>query len=91
MLPRVGMLMLLSSWLSNCPLAVGHFLRCRGNVPFLVSLVSAGDADDAELAVQGVAAFALGLCVLFNDDKDDKNNRSVLHVVGQVVEVNCQL
>ena len=74
-MPRIGILMLLSSWLAGCPLAVTHFLCSENNVAFLVSLLSAGDPDPAELAVQGIAAFLLGLCVLYNDNKDKDNNR----------------
>lgn len=32
---RVGLLMLLCTWLSNCPIAVTHFLHNSANVPFV--------------------------------------------------------
>lgn len=32
---RIGLLMLLSTWLSNCPLAVNHFLQITTNVPYV--------------------------------------------------------
>uniref|UniRef100_A0A8C5SIP5 General vesicular transport factor p115 n=1 Tax=Laticauda laticaudata TaxID=8630 RepID=A0A8C5SIP5_LATLA len=32
---RVGLLMLLCTWLSNCPIAVTHFLHNSANIPFV--------------------------------------------------------
>lgn len=32
---RVGLLMLLCTWISNCPIAVTHFLHNQENVPFV--------------------------------------------------------
>lgn len=32
---RVGLLILLCTWLSNCPIAVTHFLHNSANVPFV--------------------------------------------------------
>uniref|UniRef100_A0A8C5SEE3 General vesicular transport factor p115 n=1 Tax=Laticauda laticaudata TaxID=8630 RepID=A0A8C5SEE3_LATLA len=32
---RVGLLMLLCTWLSNCPIAVTHFLHNSANIPFI--------------------------------------------------------
>lgn len=34
---RVGLLMLLCTWISNCPIAVTHFLHNQENVPFVSS------------------------------------------------------
>ncbi|PIK62515.1 putative general vesicular transport factor [Apostichopus japonicus] len=66
---NVGFLVLLSSWLANCPLAVTHFLANPGNVPFLTAEV-AENADEDKVLVQGLCAFLLGLCIHFNDDSN---------------------
>jgi hypothetical protein len=66
---RVGLLMLLCHWLSSCPVAVTHFLHSSSNVPFLISQVSASEGDELELIVQGLCAFLLGICVIFNSDQ----------------------
>lgn len=66
---RVGLLQLLAHWLAYCPIAVTHFLHNSANVPYLISQVSASEGDELELIVQGMCAFLLGLCVLFNNNQ----------------------
>ncbi|KAK2156644.1 hypothetical protein LSH36_208g03024 [Paralvinella palmiformis] len=66
---RVGLLMLLSEWLSNCPAAVNHFLSNNANIPFLISQVSASEGDEMELIVQSLCAFLLGICILYNSEQ----------------------
>lgn len=65
---RISLLMLLSTWLSDCPLAVTHFLHIPTNIPLLTSQVCIVESDDVDLLYQGVCAFILGLCIMFNDD-----------------------
>ena len=65
---RIALLMLLSTWLSNCPLAVSHFLNIPTNVPYLTSQVSLVEGDEQEILIQGSCAFLLGICIQFNDD-----------------------
>uniref|UniRef100_T1IXS1 General vesicular transport factor p115 n=1 Tax=Strigamia maritima TaxID=126957 RepID=T1IXS1_STRMM len=75
---RLGLLMLLCTWLSNCALAVGHFVSFPINIPYvslkfefiinLTSQVALAEGDDQERMVQGLCAFLLGICVQFNDD-----------------------
>lgn len=65
---RMGLLMLLGTWLAHCPVAVSYFLNIPTNVPYLTSQVGLVEGDDFELLVQGMCAFILGLCILFNDD-----------------------
>lgn len=65
---RIALLMLLSTWLSNCPLAVSHFLNIPTNVPYLTSQVSLVEGDEQEVLIQGSCAFLLGICIQFNDD-----------------------
>ncbi|XP_037797564.1 general vesicular transport factor p115-like isoform X4 [Penaeus monodon] len=64
---RLGILMLLSTWLSHCPVAVQNFLSIPTAVPYLTAHVQANEHDELELVCQGLCAFVLGLCGQFND------------------------
>ncbi|XP_033871158.3 general vesicular transport factor p115-like isoform X2 [Acipenser ruthenus] len=64
---RVGLLMLLCTWISNCPIAVTHFLHNQANIPFLTGQISENLGEDEEL-VQGLCALLLGICVYYNDN-----------------------
>uniref|UniRef100_A0A4W5NEF7 General vesicular transport factor p115 n=1 Tax=Hucho hucho TaxID=62062 RepID=A0A4W5NEF7_9TELE len=64
---RVGLLMLLCTWISNCPIAVTHFLHNQENVPFLTGQISENLGEDERL-VQGLCALLLGICIYFNDN-----------------------
>lgn len=65
---RLGLLLLLCTWLSNCTLAVSHFLSIPTNVPYLTSQVGLAEGDENEDLVQGVCALALGICIESNDN-----------------------
>ena len=41
----------------------------------LISQVSASEGDEQELLVQGLCAFLLGICVLFNQDQVENSHR----------------
>ncbi|CAL8286849.1 unnamed protein product [Arctogadus glacialis] len=64
---RVGLLMLLCTWISNCPIAVTHFLHNQENVPFLTGQISENLGEDERL-VQGLCALLLGICIYHNDN-----------------------
>ncbi|KAF4090834.1 hypothetical protein AMELA_G00056270, partial [Ameiurus melas] len=64
---RVGLLMLLCTWISNCPIAVTHFLHNQENVPFLTAQISENLGEDENL-VQGLCALLLGICIYYNDN-----------------------
>lgn len=66
-LTRLGILMLLSTWLAHCPLAVQTLLNIPTAVPYLTAQVSANEHDELERVSQGLCAFILGLCAQFND------------------------
>ncbi|XP_077504759.1 general vesicular transport factor p115 isoform X1 [Amblyomma americanum] len=65
---RLGLLMLMSTWLANCTLAVTSFLNIPTNIPYLTSQVGLAEGDEHEDLVQGLCAFLLGICIEFNDD-----------------------
>ncbi|CDW56692.1 General vesicular transport factor p115 [Trichuris trichiura] len=80
---RVALMMLLAVWLSHCPLAVGHALQNDSVVPYLLGVVRAHEADDGESLLQGMSAFLLGLCVLYNDDSSKKyDKKTLIDLVG---------
>ncbi|KRZ08285.1 General vesicular transport factor, partial [Trichinella zimbabwensis] len=66
---RIGLLMLLSGWLAHCPLAL--FGQLRGS-----------EADDMECLTQGLSAFLIGICTLFNNGSVRKYTKeSMIHLV----------
>ncbi|XP_053442839.1 general vesicular transport factor p115-like isoform X4 [Nycticebus coucang] len=64
---RVGLLMLLCTWLSNCPIAVTHFLHNSASVPFLTGQIVENFGEEEQL-VQGLCALLLGISIYFNDN-----------------------
>lgn len=66
-LTRLGILMLLSTWLAHSPVAVQTFLAIPSAIPHLTTHVSHTEQDELESVSQGLCAFLLGLCVQFND------------------------
>ncbi|XP_055949873.1 general vesicular transport factor p115-like [Argiope bruennichi] len=65
---RLGLLMLMSTWLAHCTIAVMQFLSIPTNIPFLTSQVNLAEGDEHEDLVQGICAFLLGICIEFNDN-----------------------
>lgn len=65
---RVCLLMFFSTWLAHSPPSVGAFLCIATNIPYLTSQVGLMEGDDDERIVQGLCAFLLGICVLYNDN-----------------------
>ncbi|EDO45455.1 predicted protein, partial [Nematostella vectensis] len=64
---RVGIVVLLCSWLYNCPIAVAHFLHNPANVPYLMAQVES-HGEEGEVLVGYLCSLLLGLCLAFNDD-----------------------
>ena len=75
---RLGILILLSTWLANCPNAVAQFLRLPNSVAFLIAQVGSNEHDELEVIVPSLCAFLLGLCVLFNNDSNTSFTRESL-------------
>ncbi|XP_053559281.1 general vesicular transport factor p115 isoform X2 [Bombina bombina] len=74
---RVGLLMLLCTWLTNCPIAVTHFLHNPANVPFLTAQISENLGEEEQL-VQGLCALLLGICIHYNDNSLENNTKDKL-------------
>ncbi|KRT81379.1 hypothetical protein AMK59_6187 [Oryctes borbonicus] len=80
---KLGILMLLSMWLSHCPPAVQVFLNVPGAMAFLTAQTSANEYDNNEELLQGLCAFIMGLCVVFNDNTVQNYNKENL---SQLIE-----
>lgn len=80
---KVGILMLLSVWLNDCPVAVNSFLSSSSSngVSYLLAEISSNEQDENSLLIQGLCAFLLGLCIQGNDNT----------VMGSGKEDLCQL
>lgn len=65
---KIGILMLLSTWLCECQLAVKTFLATPNTIPFLIAQIGANEHDDNEYLVQSLCAFVMGICIQFNDN-----------------------
>lgn len=65
---KVGLLLLLSIWLSYCTQAVRTFLLVPGSISYLIAQISANEHDENEYLLQGLCAFLMGLCIHFNDN-----------------------
>ncbi|KAM9792519.1 general vesicular transport factor p115 [Neosynchiropus ocellatus] len=74
---RVGLLILLCTWINNCPIAVTHFLHNQENVPFLTAQISENLGEDERL-VQGLCALLLGICIYYNDNSLENNTKEKL-------------
>lgn len=74
----VSIMMLLSTWMANCPTAVSCFLSQPRNVTYLISQASSAETDDHSLIIQGLSAFILGLCLLYNTEQIQSQNRANL-------------
>lgn len=80
---KLGILMLLSMWLAHCPGAVQVFLNVPGAMAFLTAQTSAHEYDNNEELLQGLCAFIMGLCVVFNDNTVQNYNKENL---SQLIE-----
>lgn len=70
--------MLISTWAANSPTAVGQLLAVSPLIPFLTSVIGSNEHDELERLVQGLCAFLLGLCLVYNDNSVKANNEEEL-------------
>uniref|UniRef100_A0A7M4EKE4 General vesicular transport factor p115 n=1 Tax=Crocodylus porosus TaxID=8502 RepID=A0A7M4EKE4_CROPO len=74
---RVGLLMLLCTWLSSCPIAVTHFLHNPANIPFLTGQIAENLGEEEHL-VQGLSALLLGISIYYNDNSLENYSKEKL-------------
>ncbi|CAF2753566.1 unnamed protein product [Rotaria sp. Silwood2] len=67
---RIAVLIFICTWLSNCSLAVQTFVSIQNSISYLISQICAQlVADDREILIQSLCSFALGLCLIFNNNQ----------------------
>ncbi|CAF1398635.1 unnamed protein product [Adineta steineri] len=67
---RIAVLIFLCTWLANCSSAVQTFLSIQNSISYLISQICAQSiADDKEILIQSLCSFALGLCLVFNNNQ----------------------
>lgn len=76
---RLGILMLLSTWIHNCIPAATSLLAIPEVVPFLTGQIGSNEHDDLERLGQGLCAFLLGLCLLDNDNSVPNHTQDDLY------------
>ena len=67
---KAGLLQLLCVWLSYSPVAVDNLLADSPSIACLLSQISQPPGDNDEAVVRSLSAFAIGLCILFNQQTD---------------------
>lgn len=75
---KLGILMLLCTWLHDCPAAVKAFLNTPNTIAYLISQISANEHDDNEYLVQSLCAFVMGISIQFNDNSVQNYRRDDL-------------
>ncbi|MCP9265502.1 General vesicular transport factor [Dirofilaria immitis] len=81
---RAGLLMLLSTWLHNCPLAVTQFISVEENIQYLTTHIDGygtEGSEDENQVVRGLIAFLLTVCLVFDESGEDKSRKNALSVV----------
>ncbi|EJW74185.1 hypothetical protein WUBG_14907 [Wuchereria bancrofti] len=81
---RAGLLMLLSAWLHNCPLAVAQFISIEENVQYLTTHIDGYGNEGSEAEnqiVRGLIAFLLTICLVFDETGVDQSRKNALSVV----------
>ena len=68
-LSRIGLLMLLCTWLYDCPAAVAQFLSSAVNIPFLTGMIEHHYNSEHSKVVGGLCATLVGICLVYNDRK----------------------
>ncbi|KAK9885410.1 hypothetical protein WA026_010906 [Henosepilachna vigintioctopunctata] len=85
---KIGILMLLSMWLAQCQQAVQIFLNISGAMAFLTAQTSASEYDNNEELIQGICAFIMGLCVVFNDNSvQNYSKENLSHLIEKRVGI----
>lgn len=68
---KLGFLILLSTWLCHCSAAVKIFLAIPNSISYLISKIQ----DDNDELQQGLCAFLMAICVVYNDNSVENFTR----------------
>ena len=66
-LSRVGLLVLLCTWLADCTAAVTSFLDNPVNIPYLTGMIEQHYNNDTDQIIGGLCATLIGICLVYND------------------------
>ena len=79
---KVGLYVLLSVWLYECPFAVKTFVQIPSAVPYLVEQVEHHSSET--VSTQSLGAFILGVCACFNDTEENTefNRTAITHIIS---------
>lgn len=91
---KIGLLILLCSWLVNCSVAVTQFLNDSANVMFLTGQLEQHYTTEHEQLVRELCAALLGLCLAYHDGSSTTYTQDTLrqiinHRVGRDAFTQC--
>ena len=66
-LSRVGLLVLLCTWLTECQAAVTAFLDNPVNIPYLTGMIEQHYNNETDQIIGGLCATLIGICLIYND------------------------
>ena len=83
---KIGIMILLCNWLHNCPPAVTALLKIQSAMSFFISQLCDASVypKDADNISRGLAAFLLGICLVYNeDDKSlcEFDRKGISHII----------
>lgn len=83
---KIGMMILLCTWLHNCPTAVSCLLKIPTSISFFISHLCDTSVypKDVDNVSRALAAFLLGICYLYNEDNKTNcefDRKSLKHIV----------
>lgn len=64
---RIGLMVLLCTWLSECNAAVVQFLNDSRNIPFLTAQIEQHHSREPEQLLRSLSATLLGVCLAYHD------------------------
>ena len=91
---RIGLLILLCSWLADCSIAVAQFLNDSSHVLFLTGQLEQHYTTELEQLVRELCAMLLGICLAYHDGSStaytpDTLRQIINHRVGRDAFMQC--
>ena len=91
---KIGLLILLCSWLVECSIAVAQFLNDSSNVMFLTGQLEQHNTTEHEQLVRELCATLLGICLAYHDGSStsytpDTLRQIINHRVGRDSFTQC--
>ena len=80
-LSRIGLLILMCTWMAHCPGAVAQFLGNTVNIPFLTGMVENTYNNEHDKTVGGLCAMLVGICLAFNDGNNSDYHPEIIRQI----------